>query len=94
MDGYDNNNNDDDNNKAMDDADMESKATRKTAWDMMWDNRGPKGWALDYKKQYDMKYTEWHFDAVPQMMKKMNVSEYVDLDIELKLRELEEEEAQ
>ena len=40
-----------------------------------------------------MKYAEWRFDAVPQIMDGMNISNYVDPDIELKLRELEEEEA-
>ena len=32
----DDNNNDDDNNEAMDNTDMDSKATCRTAWDMMW----------------------------------------------------------
>ena len=89
----DDNNNDDDNNKAMDDADMESKAPRRTAWDMMWDNGGPGVWDPDYREQYDLKDAEWRFDAVPRIMDGMNVSDYVDSDIKMKLRELEEEEA-
>ena len=32
----DDNNNDDDKNEAMDNADPDSKAPRRTAWDMMW----------------------------------------------------------
>ena len=40
---------------------------------------------------YDLKDAEWSFDAVTHIMDGMNISDYVDLDIELKLRELEEE---
>ena len=38
----DNNNNDD--NEAMYDADPDSKDPHRTAWDMMWDNGGPRVW--------------------------------------------------
>ena len=34
-----------------------------------------------------MKDVEWRFDAVTQIMDIMNISDYVDSDIELKLRE-------
>ena len=43
------NNNDDDNNEAMDDANLDSKASRTAAWDLMWENGGPRLWALDYR---------------------------------------------
>ena len=43
---------------------------------------------------YDLRDAEWRFNAVPQIMDEMNVSDYIDPEIELKLRELEEEEAQ
>ena len=82
----DDNNNDDDNNEAMDDADMDSKAPCRTAWDLMWENGGPGLWSLDYRDQYNLKDAEWCFNAVPQIMDVMNVSDYVDSDIELKLR--------
>ena len=42
---------------------------------------------------YDLRDAEWRFNAVPQIMDEMNVSDYIDPEIELKLRELEEEEA-
>ena len=42
--------------------------------------------------QYDLRDVKWSFDAVPQIMDRMNVSNYVDPDINLKMRELEEEE--
>ena len=76
----------------MDDADPDSKFPRRTAWDLMWENGGPIVWDLDYREKCDLKDAEWCFDAVPQIMDGMNVSNYVDPDIELKLRELEEEE--
>ena len=44
-------NNDDDANEAKDDADPYSKAPRRTAWDMMWENRGPRVWVPDYREQ-------------------------------------------
>ena len=90
----DNNNKNDDNNKAMEDTDLYSKAPRRTAQYLMWENGGPIVWASDYREQYNLKDAEWSFDVVPQIMDGMNVSDYVDLDIKLKLRELEEEEAQ
>ena len=43
--------------------------------------------------RYNLKDAEWRFDAVPQITDGMNVSTYVDPNIEPKLRELEEEEA-
>ena len=90
----DNNNNDDNNNEAMDDADMDYKAPCRTAWDLMSENGGPRVWAPDYREQYNTKDTEWSFYAVPQIMDGMNIFDYKDLDIELKLRGLEEEEPQ
>ena len=84
--GYDNKNNDEDNKEAMDDTDMESKAPCKTEWDMMWDNRGSRVWAPDYREHYYIKDAECRFYAVPDIMDRMNVSNYVYLDIDVKLR--------
>ena len=78
-------------NSLLDKLDLDSKAPPRVAWDLMWENRGPGVWALDYREQYNLKGSDWRFDAVPKIMYRMNVSNYVDLDIELKLRELEEE---
>ena len=52
---------------------------------MMLENRGPGVWSLDYREQYDLKDTVWRFDVVPQTMDGMNISDYVDPDIDLKL---------
>ena len=81
-------------NRLLDDTDLDSKAPRRTEWDLVWDNGWPGVWTPDYREQYDMKDAEWRFYAVPQIMDRMNVSDYVDSDIKLKLRELEEEQAQ
>ena len=82
----DDNNNNDDENEAMDDEYPDSKAPRRTAWDLMWENGGPVLWAPYYREQYNLKDAEWRFDAVPQIMDGTNVSDYVDPDIDLKLR--------
>ena len=86
----DNNNNNDDNNKAMEDTDLYSKAPRRTAQYLMWENGGPIVWASDYREQYNLKDAEWSFDVVPQIMDGMNVYDYVDPDIDMKLSELGE----
>ena len=57
---------------------MDSKAPRRTAWDLMWDNGGPGVWAPNYREQYDLKDAEWSFDVVPHIMDGMNVSNYKD----------------
>ena len=82
----DDNNNDDDNNKGMDNVDLDSKDPCRTELDMMWENGGPGLWAPDYKEQYDLKDAEWNFDVLLHIMNRMNVSDYVDSDIDLKLR--------
>ena len=80
------NNNDDDNNEAMDDTDPDSKATRRMAWDIMWENRGPGVCAPDYREKYNLKDAEWSLNTVPQITDGMNVSNYIYPDIDLKLR--------
>ena len=85
----DDNNNDDDDNEAMDNAYPDYKAPSRKVWDLMWDNGGPGVWAPDYREQYDLKDAEWRFDAVTKIMDVINVSDYVDPDIEPKWRELE-----
>ena len=45
----DDNNNDDDDNEAMDNAYPDSKAPCRTAWNLMWENRGTGVWAPDYR---------------------------------------------
>ena len=70
----------------MDDVDLDSKAPCRTVWDLVWKNGGLGVWAPDYREQYDLKDVEWNFDVVPHIMEVMNVSDYVDPDIEMKVR--------
>lgn len=67
---------------------------RKTARDLMWENGGPGVWAPDYRQQYDLKDSEWRFDAIPEIIDGKNVADYVDPMIQKKLEELEQEEEQ
>ena len=60
----------------------------------MWANGGPGVYACDYRKYYLLEDDEWKFDPIPTMMDGKNVLDYFDADIEEKLRQLEEEEAQ
>jgi nucleolar GTP-binding protein len=65
---------------------------KKTARELMWENGGPGVWAPDYREQYDLADPEWRFDAIPQILDGKNIADYVDPDIDEKLRLLEEEE--
>jgi nucleolar GTP-binding protein len=67
---------------------------KKTARELMWENGGPGVWAPDYREQYDLADPEWRFDAIPQILDGKNIADFVDPDIEEKLRLLEEEEEQ
>eukprot|EP00543_Licmophora_paradoxa_P004683 CAMPEP_0202452410 /NCGR_PEP_ID=MMETSP1360-20130828/10624_1 /ASSEMBLY_ACC=CAM_ASM_000848 /TAXON_ID=515479 /ORGANISM="Licmophora paradoxa, Strain CCMP2313" /LENGTH=704 /DNA_ID=CAMNT_0049071229 /DNA_START=64 /DNA_END=2178 /DNA_ORIENTATION=- len=78
-----------------DDKDVNmDKPTKKTARELMWENGGPGVWAPDYRKQYDLKDSEWRFDAIPEIIDGKNVADYIDPDIERKLAVLEKEEEQ
>jgi nucleolar GTP-binding protein len=76
------------------DNEMEDSSYRKTARDRMWENGGPGVWAPDYREQYDLKDSEWKFDAIPEIMDGKNIADYVDPDIEKKVADLEAEEEQ
>ena len=75
-----------------DDVDMEPK--KKTARDLMWENGGPGVWAPDYREQYDLKDSDWRFDAIPEIIDGKNIADYIDPDIEARLAQLEQEEEQ
>ncbi|KAL7529702.1 hypothetical protein ACHAWF_008511 [Thalassiosira exigua] len=65
---------------------------KKTARELMWENGGPGVWAPDYREQYDLADPDWRFDAIPQILDGKNIADYVDPDVDEKLRMLEEEE--
>ncbi|KAL3927459.1 MAG: hypothetical protein SGBAC_013079 [Bacillariaceae sp.] len=76
------------------DTAMDVAGQFKTARDLMWENGGPGVWAPDYREQYDLKNSDWRFDAIPEIMDGKNIADFVDPDIEKKLAELEDEEEQ
>jgi len=82
---------DDGNDVNMVDTSSEKKLTAR---DLMWENGGPGVWAPDYREQYKLEDPEWRFDAIPQIIDGKNVADYVDPDIEAKLKLLEQEEEQ
>lgn len=84
---------DDDDNVAMEDSNN-NDTKKKTARELMWENGGPGVWAPDYREQYDLKNSEWKFDAIPELMDGKNIMDYVDPDIDAKLEALEREEEQ
>ena len=63
----------------------------RTAWYLMCENGGTGVWATDYRYQYNLKDAEWLFDAVLWITDRINVFVYIYPDIELKLKESEEE---
>jgi len=67
---------------------------RATEKDLMWKQGGPGVYSCDYRKYYLLEEDEWRFDPIPTMMDGKNVLDFFDPDIEEKLRQLEEEEAQ
>ena len=52
----------------MEDTDPDSKAPRRTVWDLMWENGGLIEWAPNYMEQYNLKIAEWRFNAVTKTM--------------------------
>ncbi|KAL3760659.1 hypothetical protein ACHAWU_005380 [Discostella pseudostelligera] len=74
------------------DDEMLGSRKKKTARELMWENGGPGVWAPDYREQYDLDDPEWRFDAIPQILDGKNIADFVDPDIDEKLRLLEEEE--
>lgn len=75
------------------DAEME-EPKRKTERDLMWENGGPGVYSADYKKLYLLKNDEHKYDVIPEIMDGKNIADFVDPDIMLKLKQLEEEEEQ
>lgn len=69
-------------------------STRVTEKDLMVQNGGAGVYSCDYRKYYLLEEDEWKTDPIPQFMDGKNVMDFFDADIEERLRQLEEEEAQ
>jgi nucleolar GTP-binding protein len=76
------------------DGGSEAVPTRVTEKQLMWAHGGPGVYSCDYRKYYLLEEDEWKFDTIPQFMDGKNVMDFFDADIEERLRNLDEEEAQ
>lgn len=65
---------------------------RRLARDIEEENGGAGVYNVDLKERYDLADPSWKQDKVPEIFRGKNVADYVDLDIETKLAELEAEE--
>jgi len=54
-----------------------------------WD---PTVFGPDWRNQFDLKHDEWKFDDIPEVYEGSNIADFIDPDIMVKLRQLEEEE--
>lgn len=65
---------------------------RETELDLERAAGGAGQYSGDLRKHYDLRNPEWKYDVIPEVVEGMNVADFVDGDIEQKLRQLEEEE--
>eukprot|EP00919_Chromeraceae_sp_WS-2016_P060355 GHVR01143343.1.p1 GENE.GHVR01143343.1~~GHVR01143343.1.p1 ORF type:complete len:572 (+),score=161.10 GHVR01143343.1:258-1973(+) len=90
----DNDNNDDNN----DDNDGSSEIkyipniSNKTEKMLQEVNGGPGVYSVDLHKNYLLKNKDWRSDIVPEILDGRNICDFIDDDIDAKLKELEEEE--
>ena len=70
------------------------KSDRITEKQLMINNGGAGVYSCDYRKFYVLEEDEWKFDTIPEFMDGKNVMDFFDADIEERLRQLDEEEAQ
>lgn len=70
------------------------RVPRVTQKDIMIQNGGAGVYSADYRKYYLLEEDEWKGDIIPEFMNGKNVMDFFSADIEDKLRELDEEEAQ
>mmetsp|Transcript_2369 Transcript_2369/g.3051 ORF Transcript_2369/g.3051 Transcript_2369/m.3051 type:complete len:660 (+) Transcript_2369:115-2094(+) len=79
---------------AKNQMESDDKQKRKTEKDLMVENGGAGVYSCDYRKYYDLKDESWKWDVQPQIINGKNVADFIDDDIEEKLKKLEEEEEQ
>lgn len=65
---------------------------RKTERDLEIAAGGPGIYNIDLKKNYILDNPEWKYDIIPEFMDGKNIADFVDVDIEKRLAELEAEE--
>ena len=67
---------------------------RKLARDIELENGGAGVYNVNLKEKYLLANPEWKFDVIPEIMDGKNIADFIDPEIEEKLRRLEEEEEQ
>ena len=67
---------------------------RKLARDFESENGGAGVYNVNLKERYLLSNPEWRFDVIPEIMDGKNIADFIDPEIEEKLRRLEEEEDQ
>ncbi|KAJ9453745.1 Nucleolar GTP-binding protein 1 [Diplonema papillatum] len=65
---------------------------RPTEKDLELANGGPGVYTMDHRKNYLLDNEDWKYDLIPEIVDGKNILDFIDPDIEQRLRELEEEE--
>lgn len=65
---------------------------RKLERDIQEENGGAGVYSMDWRKLYDLRKDEWKYDIMPEIVDGKNISDFIDPEIEAKLRQLELEE--
>lgn len=72
--------------------DKEDPNRRKLERDIEEEGGGPGVYSIDLKKNYLLEDDEWKHDRIPEVFNGMNVYDFIDPDIDNKLKALEDEE--
>lgn len=75
-------------------AENEATSERKLARDIELENGGAGVYNVNLKDNYLLANSEWKYDVIPEIMDGKNIADFIDPEIEEKLRRLEEEEEQ
>ena len=65
---------------------------RQTERDLEEVGGGPGVFSMDLRKNYLLADDDWKYDVIPEIIDGKNIADYIDPDIEERLKELEEEE--
>lgn len=65
---------------------------RKLERELQEENGGAGVYSMDWRKLYELRKDEWKYDIMPEIVDGKNIADFVDPDIESKLRQLELEE--
>lgn len=80
--------------RAAEASKAESDEPRRLARDIEAENGGAGVYNVNLKEKYLLSNPEWRFDVIPEIMDGKNIADFIDPEIEEKLRRLEEEEDQ